>query len=193
MEWGFGRMGLMKIYIARHGETDSNKAMRLQGQRTNDDLNALGVKQAEKLATKLTNENFDVIFTSPLVRAVHTANIVAEAIKAPIVESKDILERDFGIFSGKTWEEMKVISDSDTDFRTKDFAQEYDYRLYEGESMEDVKTRLIKFIDMLKKDYADKKVLIIAHGGILKLAHLLFNEKVLDKTPDNASIHEFDV
>lgn len=183
----------MKIYIARHGETDSNKAMRLQGQRTNDDLNALGVKQAEELAGKLANEKFDVIFTSPLIRAVHTAKIVAETIKTSIVESKDILERDFGIFSGKTWEEMKIISDSDTDFKAKDFAQEYDYRLYEGESVEDVKARLVKFIDTLKKDYADKKVFIIAHGGILKLAHLLFNEKKLDKTPDNASIHEFNV
>jgi broad specificity phosphatase PhoE len=158
----------MKIFIARHGETDSNKASKLQGQRVNDDLNALGIKQAEELASKLVNESFDVIFTSPLVRAVHMANIIAEVIKAPIVESRDILERDFGIFSGKTWEEMKVISNSDTDFRAKDFAQEYDYRPYEGESVEDVKTRLIRFIDMLKRDYTNKKVLIVAHGGIMK-------------------------
>lgn len=182
----------MKIYIARHGETDSNKSSRLQGQRIDDELNASGIKQAEKLASELVGEKFDVIFSSPLKRAQQTAEIIAREIDVPIIESREIMERDFGEFSGKTWEEMKAIARRD-DLREVDFALEYNYGPYGGESAKNVEERLVKFVDGLKKHYSDKKILIIAHGGIMKMAHHIFREKKLDKTPDNATIHEFDV
>ncbi len=184
----------MKIYIVRHGETDLNKEKKLMGQRMNNGLNSNGINQANEFAKDISEENFDVIFTSPLKRAYQTAQIIADKIKVPILERNEILERDFGSFSGKTWEEMKIKSGLDNvDFQKKDLIQEYDYRPHGGESVEDVKNRFLKFIDELRKNYSDKKILIIAHGGILKLAHFVLLEKKLDHTPHNASIHEFDI
>jgi len=46
---------------------------------------------------------------------------------------------------------------------------------------------------IIKEKYSDKKILIVAHGGIMKLAHFLFLERAMDKTPDNGDIHEFNV
>lgn len=184
----------MKIYIVRHGETDSNKAGKLMGQRIDESLNAEGLKQARKLAEDLALDKFDVIFSSPLKRAVETAKIISDKMRVPVVHRKNLMERDFGNLSGRSWDEMlKGVGPEITDFRSKDFEQSYNYRPYGGESVEDVKKRFLEFIEELKKDYSDKKVLIVAHGGIMKLAHLLFREKFLDATPENASLHEFEV
>lgn len=182
----------MKIYIVRHGETDFNKAKRVQGQRINESLNSEGVRQAEELASEI-DRDFDIIFTSPLKRATQTAEILAKEIKAPVIEKGEIIERDYGDLSGKTWEEMIEFGKGKIDFRKLDFELEYDYKPYGGESAIEVRKRLLKFVEELKKDYFDKKVLIVAHGGILKMAHFLFLEEKVFHNPKNASIYEFDI
>lgn len=158
------------------------------GQRVNESLNEEGVKQAKDLARNL-DKDFDLIFTSPLKRAVETAKLISEQIGASIIERAELMERDFGSLSGKGWEEMP----DDGEYKKNDFEQKYDYRPFGGESAEDVKNRLIKFMDELKKEYSDKKVLIVAHGGILKMAHFMFSEEHLKMTPNNASLHEFNI
>jgi probable phosphoglycerate mutase len=163
------------------------------GQRFDTELNEDGIKQANDLADKLIGENFDVIFSSPLKRALKTAQIVAEKINIPIVERGEITERDYGTLSGKTWDEANAASIDGANIKEKDFAQVYDYRPYGGESVEDVKKRVLKFVNELRGNYSDKKVLVVAHGGILKLMHMLFKEEVLDHTPHNASLHEFEI
>ena len=184
----------MKIFIVRHGETDSNKARKLMGKGVDEPLNIEGIKQAYEFAKKIHKDDFDVIFTSPLKRAKQTADIISKETNIPIIEKDEIVERDFGSMSGKSWDEMIAeIKSENINFKEKDFEQKYDYRPYGGECVEDVKERLLKFITELKTNYSDKKVLVVAHGGIMKLAHLLFKEKTMDSTPDNATIHEFDI
>lgn len=181
----------MKIYIVRHGETDLNSEKRCMGQRIDQELNSTGIKQAEELASKL--DTFDLIFTSPLKRAVQTAEIISKKIgDVEILKRSELLERDFGSLSGKTWEERSAEAGK-TNLKELDLGQEYDYREFEGECVEDVKKRFLKLIEELKSKHSDKKILIVAHGGILKLAHLLFLEEKPNHTPENASIHEFDI
>lgn len=182
----------MKIYIVRHGETDSNKAKKVQGQRIDEALNSEGIRQSEELTSNI-DKDFDVIFTSPLRRAVQTAEILAKEIEAPVIEKTDIIERDYGSLSGKTWEEMFEFGEGKINFKKEDYELGYDYRPYGGECAEDTKKRLLKFIEELKKDYSNKKVLIVAHGGILKMAHFLFLGVKSYHTPKNASVYEFDV
>lgn len=64
------------IYVVRHGQTDLNKAGRLQG-RTGLPLNELGIEQANKLRGKLKDIDFDYVFSSPQLRAIQTAEIVS--------------------------------------------------------------------------------------------------------------------
>lgn len=183
----------MKIYIMRHGQTDSNIANILQGQKIDEPLNSEGKNQVGSLA-KGIDKDFDIIFTSPLKRARESADIVSQEINVPVIEKKELVERDYGKLSEKNWEEAGVEAGIDhLTLKKKDWDQEYDYRPYGGESVEDVKNRFFSFINEIKNNYSDKKVLIVAHGGILRLAHFLLLEKKAEHPIENASIYEFEI
>ena len=74
----------MRIYLMRHGETDWNKARRLQGQ-SDVPLNEFGIELAIKTAEGLKNVDFDAAFSSPLKRALVTAQTVLGDREVPLV------------------------------------------------------------------------------------------------------------
>ena len=85
------------IYIIRHGKTELNKANVLQG-RSNYPLNEEGIEQAKKAAENLRGIRFAHVFTSPLTRAVQTAEIVCANIK-PAIDDR-LIEMDYGPYEG---------------------------------------------------------------------------------------------
>lgn len=179
----------MKLVFVRHGETDYNKVHRAQGQRIDTGLNEIGRRQAQETALLLTDD-FEAIFTSPLKRAFETAQIINERFQKNLIKRNELMERDYGSLSGTTWEETEAITGKH-DLRDRDLRQEYDYRSYGGESVEDVRARLMKFLDELKKENY-QKVLVVSHGGITRLMHFLFFQKEIRELK-NATIHEFEI
>lgn len=180
----------MKFLFVRHGETDSNKTWVLMGQGVDESLNEEGIKQVEDLALKL-NDDFDMIFSSSLKRALETANILNNRFGKPLEIKEELRERHFGSLSGKSWEEVGMLTGEDIeDMKKRDLSQAYDYRRYGGESTSDVTVRLEKFINSVRsKPY--KKILVVTHGGIIRLAYKVFkNEGIVGIT--NTSIHEFE-
>lgn len=91
----------MDIYLIRHGETDYNKGRRLQGV-TDIPLNERGIALAEQTAIGLKGIEFDKIFTSPLVRARRTAEIIRGERKIPIIVTDGLREISFGDYEGLT-------------------------------------------------------------------------------------------
>ena len=89
----------MKLYMVRHGETDWNKAKKVQG-RADIPLNAYGRELAEKTAEGLRGIPFDLAYTSPLSRAKETAQIVLQGRKTPLIEEPRIQEICFGDYEG---------------------------------------------------------------------------------------------
>ena len=89
----------MKIYLIRHGETNQNKKRCLQG-RSDIELNEYGRELARKTAEGLKGVDFDIIFTSPLKRAVETAEIIRRERKIEIVKEERLQEISFGIYEG---------------------------------------------------------------------------------------------
>ena len=85
------------IYIVRHGQTDLNSRQLLQG-RSDYPLNENGVRQAQEAAVRLRGVAFSRVFTSPLVRAVQTAQILAPGV-IPDVDEK-LIEMDYGPYEG---------------------------------------------------------------------------------------------
>ena len=75
----------MKLYIVRHGETDWNKARKIQG-RSDIPLNEFGRHLARETAKGLADVHFDLCFTSPLSRAKETAQIILDGRDVPIIE-----------------------------------------------------------------------------------------------------------
>lgn len=85
------------ICIIRHGKTELNKANVLQG-RSNYPLNNEGIKQAQKAADMLKDIEFDYVYSSPLIRAVHTAEIVAPNRKIQLDDR--LIEMNYGQYEG---------------------------------------------------------------------------------------------
>ena len=95
------------IYIVRHGQTDYNVIGRYGG-RIDVPLNEEGIKQAHELKEMLKNIKFDLVFSSPLKRAIKTAEIISDN---EIILDKRIIERDNGELEGKLKTEITEFPD----------------------------------------------------------------------------------
>ncbi len=96
----------MKIYLFRHGETDWNKAGRLQGQ-SDIPLNESGRELAVKTAEALKGVRFDAAFSSPLCRAAETARIILADRKTPLILDDRLKEINFGACEGQEFAAAK--------------------------------------------------------------------------------------
>lgn len=154
----------MLIYVIRHGETSWNVQRKLQGHR-GADLDEKGVRLAEITARALKEIPFDICFTSPLIRAKHTAEILLEGRRIPIVEEPRIMEIGFG-----EWEGL-CCAPGRMEMPEEKFRKFYEDPLGfgappEGESILDVCRRTEEFYQELiqKEELQDKTVLISTHG-----------------------------
>ncbi len=89
----------MKVYLIRHGETDWNSVRKLQGQ-TDIRLNDYGIELAKLTAEGLKDVDFDLIYSSPLIRAVETAEIIKGDRELEIHTDDRIKEINFGECEG---------------------------------------------------------------------------------------------
>ncbi len=96
----------MTIYLFRHGETDWNKAKRLQGQ-SDIPLNAFGRELALKTSEALKGVRFDAAFSSPLCRASETARIILAGSKTPLTLDARLKEINFGEWEGQEFAAAK--------------------------------------------------------------------------------------
>ena len=156
----------MKLYIVRHGETDWNKARKIQGQ-SDIPLNEFGRHLARETAKGLADIHFDLCFTSPLSRAKETAQIILEGRVVPIIEEPRIEEMSFGEYEGK-------CCSSDGWELPEEFHRFFDgpdkYRAPAGgEDFGQVRDRTGEFLEDLARNpqYADKQILVATHGAAL--------------------------
>ena len=94
------------LFLFRHGETDWNRAGRLQGH-TDTPLNATGLAQAQQLAERLRPYRLDAVISSDLTRAWTTAQIVAEGLGVPLIKEPGLREAHIGDAEGLFWPEVK--------------------------------------------------------------------------------------
>lgn len=146
----------MIVKFVRHGETNLNSPVRRMQGISNYDINENGIKQAESTREKLNNEDFDLIITSPLKRAMHTAQIINVSKNIPIIIDNRIIERDYGQLEGKP-------------FKREYCNLDFDFESFGGESIENYKLRLKDFIKDIKGKYNGKKILVVAHNGVISV------------------------
>jgi broad specificity phosphatase PhoE len=174
----------MKVYIVRHGQVPHN-AMK-QYNTSDEDLTELGIKQAEQLRDKIKNMKYDIIISSPLIRAKHTVNIININNNKIIFEDR-IKERSCGDLSGKP---LEVTN-----------REEYwnYYTTIQYGTSENIKLffeRIYNFLDELKtKKY--ENVLIVAHSGVSKAFSGYFegiqDGKFLNRGLKNCEIKEYEL
>ena len=151
------------IYLVRHGQTNWNLSKRFQGQRKVP-INKVGKEQAKLLAKELKGTSFDVVYSSPILRAMQTARVLAS--KHTIITCKDLRELDRpkheGLFSHQI---KKLIPDIEAQWACDGI----DWRSpLGGETLREYQTRSVKaFKDIIEKNNG-KRILVVTHGGPLK-------------------------
>ncbi len=161
------------FYIFRHGETDWNQKGRIQGW-TDIPLNQNGVAQAKKLAQSLRDVNFDVIYSSPLLRALNTAEIVADNNQCDVVLVDGLRERKFGIFEGKILEPVDIPVDTKIDFNavpvlvSRELVQNFDYVPENGESHNMFLKRVQETLFDIANNTSAKTIGIATHVGVMR-------------------------
>lgn len=155
----------MEILLTRHGQTEWNALKKVQG-KADIELNKNGIEQANNIKVILKNENIDLIVCSPLTRAMQTAKIINSDRNLPMVFDERLSERDFGEFEGM----------SNTEFDYEAFwSYKQNLQYQKAENIREFFKRVYVFLDDMNLKYKDKRILLVAHGGISIPIYCYFN------------------
>ena len=168
------------LYLIRHGETEGNNIKRYKGS-IDVPLSERGMKQMEKVARYLSQnikllENhlsrLGAIYCSDLSRAIKSAEIIAEPYSLNPVIIPELRERNFGIWEGMSFDEIK-----------EKYPEEFEawavnplkFSPMKGESTLEVRERVVKVLDEIINHHNGEHIAIVAHGGVNRiiLCHFL--------------------
>ena len=155
---------MTEIILARHGETEWNVAEVFRGQ-IDIDLSEAGVKQAELLAGYLSTSTIEAIYSSPLKRALKTAEIIANPHKLEVNVEPDLIDFNFGRWQGLSHEAVK---EKYGELYTTWIAHPEQVRMPGGETLEDVRKRVIRVIDKVIKKHKGT-IIIVGHRVVNKV------------------------
>lgn len=162
---------MSKLLLVRHGATELNTAHRFCG-RSDVELSVVGIRQAKKLRHRLATLKIDVIYSSDLKRALTTAKIIASEHQLEVIACPELREINFGECEGLTFEEICQLHPEIAELRVN---WDLPVKFPGGESVDELNTRVSKFLDRLKQHDAEQTILIVAHSAPLALliCHLL--------------------
>ncbi|HYD75964.1 histidine phosphatase family protein [Ramlibacter sp.] len=153
-----------RIIAVRHGETSWNVDARIQGQ-TDIGLNDTGRWQARRVGLALVGEAISAIYTSDLGRARETACSIAETAGAPVTPHAGLRERCFGMFEGRTFDEIH----RDWPEHAHNWRKRIpDWQPPEGgESLLQLRERVTCTMTSLASRHLGQQIVVVAHGGVL--------------------------
>ena len=164
--------------LLRHGQTDWNIDLRLQGT-TDIAMNPTGISRIET-AAKYLDKDWDVVLSSPLGRARQSAEIVAKQIGIEQIEIEPLLlERAFGIGEGLTYAEWG-----------EKFSKLDD--IPGAESRSSVEQRARELLDHISQRYAGSRVLAVSHGALIRFVLSEVSQGTIPPAGErlqNASLH----
>ena len=160
------------LLLIRHGENDYVKTGKMAGRIPGVHLNEKGQKQAQALAEALTQVPIKAIYSSPLERAMETAQPIAESHKLAIIQEPDLMDVEIGKWQGKSLKMLrlmnawKIVQNAPSRFRFP-----------EGESFTEAQTRYVGALErIIQKHHKPQEIVaVIFHADPIKLAvaHLL--------------------
>lgn len=155
---------MIKVILVRHGETDWNRVKRIQGSASDTPLSETGKRQAEGLALRLKNEKIQAIYSSPLQRALHTAQSIAGYHELNVQTNPDLKEINVGALEGTLAADLKSRFDEyicrcDNDHQLA--------RLPGGESLEDVQKRAWSTLKGFLDIHAEGIIVVVTHYFVI--------------------------
>lgn len=164
---------MLKICLIRHGETDWNAKGIIQGT-LNTELNNRGKQQAESCAVYLSKGNWDLIISSPLIRAKDTATIIANKVSLNVQVMDELMEKHYGEAVGSPLID-KTLHD------------------HVGEQFIHFKKRVLTGLNRVIENYDNKKIILVTHGDVIQvILTTLFHGNEYNIKVKNASLSEIE-
>lgn len=162
------------IYLTRHGETEWNIEKRLQG-RGDSPLTENGIQRAKELRDRIKNIDIDVIYSSPIKRALNTANILRGNKNIDIVTDDSLMEMCFGDYEGK---KIDIVQEENPSWDINLIMQgNVEICAPNGENLKEVRERISKLMNKIIAENMGKSILIVTHGITLKALMYYFKDK----------------
>ncbi len=161
------------LYFTRHGRTVMND-MRLVCGNSETELTQEGIKQALTLADQIIAQNIhiDEILSSPLSRALKTAELIGQKINVPFKSEERLRERDCGIYENTNW-------DTEEFQKTR---REIAYNMQTGETVLHTVQRIYNLLDELTNGKNAQKIfLLVGHNGIARAVESYFRNMTTEE------------
>ena len=156
----------MKLYFVRHGESEANTQHVISNRNSLFELTECGREQAQTLAQKLSAIPFTAIFSSPILRARETAEILSQSFNLPYQITGALREYDCGVLEEKSDEDSWRLHRHYYEDWT--LRRNYSNKPEGGECFVDIQNRFLPFIESFKHE-SDDHILLIGHGGLFHL------------------------
>jgi len=155
---------MAKLILARHGETLWNVEKIYRG-RTDVSLDEAGIRQAELLGKYLSNWELEAIYSSPLSRALDTANIIASYQKVGVHIAEGLIDFDYGEWQSLTEQDAKRLHPA---LHNEWHNNPHNVKMPNGESLEDVRRRAIEVVNDVISQYQGS-VVLVSHRVVNKV------------------------
>jgi phosphoserine phosphatase len=170
---------VIRIFVARHGETTWNAEGRIQG-RSDPALSPKGYEQSLGLLGHLKTHPLSAIYTSTLQRAIVTAEPTAKYFNLSIRKQPELDEISFGILEGK----MLLKPDEDTLREWERFKNDrWIYRIPGAENYTDVANRVLFFHERILRQHRDQEILVVGHRVVNRLLIGMLLDYSLEEAP----------
>ena len=161
------------VYLVRHGETEANRLMHIQGH-GNSSLSALGESQARERREKMRDIHFDSAYSSDLIRAKHTAEILIANRDISLVTTPALRERGFGSYEGRPigefFDEHAGLID---EFERAVDEERWRFQLLGGiETNGSVRDRSLAVLQDCAGAHSGETVLCVSHAGAMRIVLL---------------------
>lgn len=183
----------MKLYVIRHGLTKCNVEHKYNC-RFDEDINEIGVQQAEEARDKIKNLKIDLIICSPMKRTRHTMEII-NINKIPVIFDDRLMERDGGKLTLTT-----IDVENSNDYYYTEYYNYYSKKQMDGlETLPDLFKRVHAFLDEIKEKYKNQNILLVTHGAVAKAIQFYFEEIPADgmllkvSKQKNCEIKEYEI
>jgi broad specificity phosphatase PhoE len=157
-------VAMEEVYLVRHGETEWNQTGRRQGQ-LDSPLSESGMMEVQRTAQRIESLPVDGVFSSPLGRAISTAQTYAHALHQAITAVDDLKELDHGDMAGMTNEEIERAFPGELVRRSRD---KYQWRFPNGESYADADLRAASALRLVAES-GSSRPLIVTHEMIARM------------------------
>ena len=184
---------LTRFILIRHGQTEWNRMERFRG-RAELALDDTGIRQAEAAAERLSGWQIVAVYSSPLRRALMTAQVLASRLGLAVQPLDGLIDIDFGDWQGLSGKEAAA---QDGYLYRQWLERPHEVRFPHGESLQDVRQRITAAIDSLVKNHGEQTVVLVSHNVVCRVLLCvvlgLDNSHFWQLGQDNSAVNVFEV